>query len=207
MRNINTEDFNEKSIKSFIATCFEQYGSMNKNDHEVALFHLLVNNKYSEESDFNLSRILQIPESKVKRLRYEANLKYQKSPEELKLAFYGLLKSKTYKKTADNKLQFSINDKMLRLYLKDKLDAVGSFADSSFNTSIMTISAADFIILIADFEDQKDLIKIVKNEIEENGKFLPETLQEKVKNHFVNFIGGMEQQLPSIISSLLLGAF
>ena len=51
---------------------------MNKNDFEVAIFdEIMKDDEYKDLSDFKLSVKLRVPESKIKRLRYEANLKYQ----------------------------------------------------------------------------------------------------------------------------------
>lgn len=169
----------------FIQTCFERFGSMNKNDYEVALFHLLLKNGYADKSDHLISKLLRIPESKVKRLRYEVNLVYPKSDEDYQKLFYELLSTRSYKKTPDGKIQFAVNDKMLRLYLNDKLDEVGSFYDSSFNSNIVTISAMDLLILLSDFEQKEDVIQRVKDEIRNNGMMLPKSFGKKAKEFFL----------------------
>ena len=169
----------------FIQTCFERFGSMNKNDYEVALFHLLLKNGYADKSDHLISKLLRIPESKVKRLRYEVNLVYPKSDEDYQKLFYELLSTRSYKKTPDGKIQFAVNDKMLRLYLNDKLDEVGSFYDSSFNSNIVTISAMDLLILLSGFEQKEDVIQRVKDEIRNNGMMLPKSFNEKAKEFFL----------------------
>jgi hypothetical protein len=54
------------------------FGSMNKNDFEVAIFNLLMQeDEMKGKSNYDLSWMLRIPESKVKRLAYESSLKYQ----------------------------------------------------------------------------------------------------------------------------------
>lgn len=169
----------------FIQTCFARFGSMNKNDYEVALFHFLLENGYSNKSDHFMSKLLQIPESKVKRLRYEVNLVYPKTDEDYKKMFYELLNRQSYKMTNDNKIQFAVNDKMLRLYLNDKLDEVGSFSDSSFNSNIVTISAMDLLILLSDFEHKDNVIQHVKDEIKNNGMMLPKSFSEKTTDFFI----------------------
>ena len=178
-----------KQIKTggneLLEMCFERFGSLNKNDYEVALFHLLLMNGYADKSDHFMSKMLQIPESKVKRLRYESYLVYPKTDKELKEEFYALLKGRSYKMTNDNKIQFVVNDKMLRLYLNDKLDEVGSFSDSSFNSNIVTISPMDMMILLFDFEKKLDVLDRVKEETRKHGMLLPKNLSEKSKELFV----------------------
>ena len=67
-------------MKKFIQDYLQRgWGSMNKNDFEVWIFYqLLQNDDYSlkEASDYQIAIALRIPESKVKRLRYESMLKY-----------------------------------------------------------------------------------------------------------------------------------
>ncbi len=185
-----------KGKDDFFQTCYRRFGSMNKNDYEVALFHLMLENAYSEKSDYFMSKLLQIPESKVKRLRYEVNLVYPKTDDEYKRQFYDLLNHQSYKITNDNKIQFAVNDKMLRLYINNKLDEVGSFSDSSFNSNIVTISASDLIILLSEFENKKDALQHIKDEITKNGMLLPKNFSEQAKDAFI----AVAKDLGSIVS-------
>lgn len=170
---------NEDLIKYYLDRGF---GSMNKNDFEVWIFNYLLQNKYNNKSDNYISRDLRIPESKVKRLRYEANLVFPKTEDEYKKSFYEILKEKVYKDAGNNRIQFSINDKSLRLYLLDVLQSYGSFADSSFNSEIVTITANDLVLLISDFEKKDDIIEHVKKQIKTSSKELPQKLSEKCLN-------------------------
>ena len=44
------------------------FGSMNKNDFEVMIMHELLQGKLKGKSNYEISRELRVPESKVKRL-------------------------------------------------------------------------------------------------------------------------------------------
>ena len=57
-------------------------GSMNKNDFEVWIFNYLLKTKCYEMSNYEVSVWLKIPESKVKRLRYEAELRFSTANED-----------------------------------------------------------------------------------------------------------------------------
>ena len=201
----------EKTLKNwktgkedFFETCFRRFGSMNKNDYEVALFHLLQENGYATKSDHFMSRLLQIPESKVKRLRYEVNLVYPKTDDEYKEKFYELLNRQSYKITNDNKIQFAVNDKMLRLYLNDKLDETGSFPDSSFNSNIVTVSASDLIILLSEFENKKVAIQHVKDEIVKNGMLLPKNFSEKAREAFYAVITDLGSKISEHVTKFIM---
>jgi len=141
------------SIKDVMESYLSRgFGSMNKNDFEVFVFHWLINNKTEckGKSDFVISQCLKIPESKVARLRYEAGLKYTNpNPdmyrEELKMA---LKKAKCQEGTAEGKITMSISDKLLRQYLSNLLMEDGRFLDGSFNSNIVTMSAGNFVFVI-----------------------------------------------------------
>lgn len=173
------EDTLQKAIDKYLERGF---GTMNKNDFEVFIFNHLLSNSLNGKSDNAISRELRIPESKVKRLRYEATLKFQEHSEnDYKQQFYDILKKRAFKTTDTDKIQFSIKDRFLRLYLSDMLDEAGSFPDSSFNSDIVTLTANDFIILLAGFEGKKDIIKAIKNSLKENQADFAQTGWEKVK--------------------------
>lgn len=72
----------EKTLDQAIEKYLERgFGSMNKNDFEAYVFNHLVGSSMQGLSDNAISRRLRIPKSKVKRLRYEADLNYQQNSE------------------------------------------------------------------------------------------------------------------------------
>ena len=81
------------------ANDFEEYylnrgfGTMNKNDFEVLFFYLMQTyGDLGDKSNFALAKELEISEARVKRLAYEADLKYKKeSDNELRGRFFFLL--------------------------------------------------------------------------------------------------------------------
>ena len=173
---MNNNELSEK-IEKYLEKGF---GSMNKNDFEVFIFNELLKGKLAGKSDNSISRELKIPESKVKRLRYEAELVYGES-NHYKEEFYSILRTRVYKSVAPNKLQFSIKNKALRLFLDDILESEGSFADSSFNSDIVTITIPDLFILLADFENQEELIEKIKTSMKDSSATFPKDFSEKCK--------------------------
>ena len=169
-----------KHLDEFVQLCFEPFGSMTKNDYEVELMHLLLENGNEEKSDHYLSTRLRMPISKVKRLRYEVDLRYPKDDENYyKDAFYRIVKDSSFKTDNSGNILFSVNNKALREFLSDKLEQSGSFFDSSFVSNIIRVTPADFLILIADFEKKDTLVKRVKESIAQNNKDLPKDLTEE----------------------------
>lgn len=176
-----------QGVDDFLKKCVDRFGHMNKKDYEVALFHLLLQNGLGDKSDYTISRELRIPESRVKSLRYETDLEYQQENDHnrFKDAFYWILKNGTFKPTSDKKMQFIVKDKMLRLYILDKLESYGSFADSSFNSNIVVVTASDVLILLADFEDKEELQAEIKNQLKKNGQMLPQCITEHLRDGLI----------------------
>ena len=176
-----------QGVDDFLKKCVDRFGHMNKKDYEVALFHLLLQNGLGGKTDYAISRELRIPESRVKSLRYETDLEYQQEDDHnrFKEAFYSILKNGTFKPTSDKKMQFIVKDKMLRLYILDKLESYGSFADSSFNSNIVVVTASDVLILLADFEDKKELQAEIKSQLKQNGQILPQSITEHLRDGLI----------------------
>ena len=135
---------------------------MNKNDFEVFIFSRLLLTKYSGMNDYQISTNLRIPISKVKRLRYEADLKYQVQ-KDYRALFIDAMKGARYDN--QNFIVFSIENISLRQYLREVLMKRGNFYDSSFNSDIVKVSEKDFLCLLEDIclkdSDKKHIESIV----------------------------------------------
>ena len=86
----------------FLTTYLKKgFGSMTKNDLEVWVFNeLLKDPEKTNYSDYDFSIELRIPQTKVKRLRYEAGLVYNtKNAEEYNKEFLLLLRKAQVKST------------------------------------------------------------------------------------------------------------
>lgn len=170
----------------FLEECLPRFGSMNKNDYEVALFTLLLRNGYSQMSDFDISRELKITETKVKRLRYESNLVYPNN-EDLNEQLKNLLNNAKYRMAGSNKIQFLVKDKMLRSYASKILEEQGGFIDSSFNSDIVSVNPEDMILLLSVVYSQNskatnDTLMIIKSELQKSKKPLDKTLKDNAMN-------------------------
>ncbi len=186
-----------EGVNEFLQKCIEQFGSMNKNDYEVALFHLMLLNIFKGQTDNQISRELRIPESKIKRLRYESSLVYQKNHDELENDFYELIDKCNFKSKDGERIQFVINDKFLRCYINDILWKAGRFADSSFNSDIVSLTASDLEYLLSYFKTTDSQLKKIKEEAKEQGLDFQQTFMECLKECAINFI---KESLPSNIA-------
>ena len=136
------------TMKDFIDDYLKRgFGSMNKNDFEVMIMNELLQGEYRNMKNYEISRKLMIPESKVKRLRYEASLKYGKKDEDLLINFLQCLLSAQYVKDS-NKIKFVIEDISTRRYLDHLLKNQNLFSDTSFNTELVVITPQSLVELL-----------------------------------------------------------
>ena len=155
----------ENFAKDFIERYSKRgFGSMNKNDFEVLIFDLLRRyGNLKDKTNYQASILLQIPESKIKRLAYEADLKYDNiNQQDITNDFFNIIANS--KLRADlNKIQFVIENKFLRTSISAKLKELGHFSDSSFNSEIISIHIDSFIDLLESYYPKKSIEQIVND--------------------------------------------
>lgn len=161
------------------------FGSMNKNDFEVFIFNEIIKDAdNASKSDFEISKHLRIPESKVKRLRYEANLKYPIPEEDLKRLFKESLSYCKLIAGNTRSIEISIENKMVRNYVNELLKKDHRFGDSSFNSEIVRITPSDYEFLIKSVYKEKEVEKTEKAIIE----YLESTDYDFSKDHAISDI-------------------
>lgn len=143
------------------------FGSMNKNDFEVFIFSQLLDKRFWGYNDYKISIELKIPISKIRRLRYEASLKYP-TQTDFKILFVEAMKGARYDNEKNKVIEFSIENISLRQYLRNMLMQDGRFFDSSFNSEIVKISYKDFLYLLENICMDKKAEKEIKNVIDKN---------------------------------------
>lgn len=139
------------------------FGSMNKNDFEVLVFDLLRRHgNLKNTTNYQSSILLQIPETKVRRLAYEADLKYGNFQHNfIETEFFKIIAFSKFRGD-QNRIQFVIENKFLRTSVSAKLKELGHFSDSSFNSEIISIHIDSFIDLLEKYYPKKAIDEIVK---------------------------------------------
>ncbi len=176
------------NMEKFVETCVRRFGSMNKNDYEIELFHLMMQqSELKNYSDFQISLCLQIPESKVKRLRYECDLRYPRYADDVayKNELATLIVNRQFR-VQNERIQFAISDKMLKLYINNLLMSDGRFLDTSFNNNIISITPDDLLFILEQLDAKsKDSIQKIRNSIKSGEKDLPKKMSEAIKDLLV----------------------
>lgn len=172
------------------------WGSMNKNDFEVWIFNEVMKDpQFHDLKDFDLSVKLRIAQSKVKRLRYEASLKYPQ-PINYGDVLFELLRHAKF--NADY-IVFSIEDVATRQYLSNTLKKRGNFFDSSFNTEIVKISAEDLVQLLNDLSFDSKMQKDITDAINKNsGKDIPHLIIKALGEITSKVVGESTKELASL---------
>lgn len=135
-----------EAIKEYVDKGF---GSMSKNDFEVYIFNeYLKSPQNANMGDYELSLCLRIPKTKVKRLRYEASLKYQMNESALQELFKDSLQYARIVPNSVRCIEVHIEKESVRQYVDSLLKKDHRFSDGSFSSEILRISADDYEYLV-----------------------------------------------------------
>jgi hypothetical protein len=154
---------NEKFIKYFLDSFLERgFGALSKREVDILVMHLLMQySDIAEKSNHQLSLEFLLSPTKIKNLRYEAQLRYQSKQYNYKQEFLNLLhKLKIKKENSSIWLMFNVEDALLKQFIEAKVKDKGSFTDSSFNSEIVKIELSDFIDLLEEVINDQEKIKI-----------------------------------------------
>lgn len=138
------------------------FGMMTKSELETLIFYLLRKDEtFNQKSIFEISRTLHIQESKVRKLIYESDLRYGDiSDSYVRNAFLACLHNANFQ-TSNNKIEFPLEDKLVRSAIDDKLRSMGYFSDTSHNRDVFSIHLDAFIALIDEYyspESKKEVL-------------------------------------------------
>lgn len=154
------------TLNEFVDSYLEKgFGSMNKNDFEVAIFNYLITERseFYRKSNYEISILLRIPETKVKRLRYEAALKNKDlSEDKLKNGVVELLEKAKIREDG-KKIIFQVEHILLKTYIFSLLKKHGCACDGSFSPEIIAINTEDYHYLLEEIymgDEKLDKLKI-----------------------------------------------
>lgn len=210
---IDYSQISPESKDALLKACFDRFNSISKSDYDVAFFHLLMENGYGDKTDFELSRLLKLTETKVKNLRYRCNLEYPED-DDYNAQLKEILNEATYK-IEGNRIQFSIKDKILRSYANNLLEEDGNFADSSFNSSIVSLTPMDMVDLMKKLcgsesnKDYEKLRKLIRKSTRASLEDFPQSGPEKLRDGAAAFIkdvaGKVAPRFTDVLADALFG--
>ncbi len=160
MDKIENQKSDEKG-KSFKEIFLEHYlehglGSLSKSDIDALVMHLLDIYGWKDVKSFAdlpnqiASVKLKTPISKIKKLRYEAALKFgsvEETEKKCRNLVLKALKSHVWRKD-ENYISFILESTLARNWLQSELKLRGVVYDSSFNSEIVRLDIEDFVQVI-----------------------------------------------------------
>lgn len=164
----NSDNFTKIFMEQYLASGL---GSLSKKDTE-ALVAFLILSQNKDEIDFYTTAIkLRITENRLRELYAHARLRFNFFNEEsllfeLKKIFTKKGFKVYYVDTTTQKIEFILQDSLLKMALEHQLSLIGSYSDTSFNKSIVKIKTEDFIEVFINMTNEahlKDLV-LPKNE-------------------------------------------
>ena len=141
------------------------FGSMTKNDFEVWIFHQLLCSELRGKTNREISVALRIPDSKVKRLRYEADLKWGSPNDENSYhdALVAVVKKARLVKER-KQILLVIEDTALLKYLDARMKNANVAWDKSFNSENIYIDFEQYEtfckeVLTKEYQETIDFLK------------------------------------------------
>lgn len=174
------------------------FGSMTKNDFEVFIFNCLLQDaRYSGYKDFDFSIALRIPESKVKRLRYEANLKYpqENKGDYFKQSVESVLKYARFVPDSYRCIEIGVEDFLLRKSIEAKLKKANIYTDYATNSEILKLTLDDYEVLLKELYGEEQVTEAINRIKKEKEK-------ETKKNNSIDW----KDLLKSVLAGLANGA-
>ncbi len=152
-------DLREKSFKGIFLKHYLEHGlgSLSKSDIDALVMYLLDIYGWDDVESFAdlpnqiASVKLKTPISKIKKLRYEAALKFgsvEETEKKCRSLVKKALKSNVWRKN-ENYISFMLESTLARNWLQSELKLRGVVYDSSFNGEIVRLDVDDFVQVIA----------------------------------------------------------
>lgn len=177
------QDLSPEAAKEMLTEFLDVYlgkgfGVMNKTEIETLLYHILKKNNILTGECFDDSFSLQITEAKARKLIYESQIKYGTTDKDELLLYLrksvGRCLTHAYFGRNNKEIKFAIEDKYLKVALHAQLRAHGFFADTSFNTDIVTLDENAFAkmvtLLVPNYQRNDVLAKVDSDAITDETK-------------------------------------
>lgn len=183
-------------------------GSMSKSDIDALVMHLLDN--YSTHfgtplkgmTNYEVSNQLKASVTKIKKLRYDAGLKYsEKNYDEAMIRFANALQNASFN-LSDQKINLIIEDQLAKNWIQGTIKKSGLVFDNSFNSEIIKIDAEDLLNVMSGFFNKKEMELFHKK----LSKIKNENQIEDIKNGTLSLVKEIATNLvTSAIPAISLG--
>ena len=167
-----SENFSKEFLEHYMSGSF---GSMSKSETEILIFHLL-SKHFEISSNYEISNLLKISETKVKNLTLNAHLRYprQSGDEIVRETLVDIAKkfSAIYDEQ-NGEVKIHIQSSVQKREMINAINKLGSFADYGLNNEILKIRINTLFSLFEKFLDKekfKDTVQTYLKDKELNEK-------------------------------------
>jgi len=190
--------------------------SMAKSDIDALVMHLLDTCVSYEQgcaigslSNQQASELLRVPLTKIKRLRYEAGLKYDKNPEQEGRRRFALALEKAgleFDNVGENvtKIVFVVEDVLAKNWIQGQIKAQSGTFDNSFNTEIIKVEPDAFFATLKNIGFGVQDVNNFKSKYDDlMKKKTKDARREGFKNLVSSFVNGAVGGLGGLVVNTL----
>jgi len=149
-----SENFGKEFLKHYLSASF---GVMSKSETEILIFHLL-SSDFKGLSNYEISNLLKISETKVKSLDLNAHLRYpkQNGDEIVRETLINIAKKfSTIYNEQNGEVKIHIQSSVQKREMINAINNLGSFADYGLNNEILKIRINILFSLFEKFLDKE----------------------------------------------------
>ena len=188
------------------------FGSTSKADIDVLMFSIYLEqildiseNDMESYSDYTLSKLLGITQSRISNLKVKKELQYPYANFSWKESFSRILDNYRYE---NGKIKLYIPDRNLYYEIKNVIENAGGYIEVQLNTSLLQINPeyfVDLLVAITDGSERKEIKKqllkeLCKHKVSEeefNKKSIGDILKEKASDKIMDIVCGLiESSIP-----------
>ena len=198
-----SENFGKEFLEYYLSGSF---GSMSKSETEILIFHLL-SKHFEISSNYEISNLLKISETKVKNLTLNAHLRYprQSGDEIVRETLVDIAKkfSAIYDEQ-NGEVKIHIQSSVQKREMINAINKLGSFADYGLNNEILKIRINTLFSLFEKFLDKekfKDTVQTYLKDKKLNEKQFFDALNNSQR--FIEIIKRSNIKISDVINTIL----
>ena len=164
--NKKRENFSKEFLSHYL---YASFGSMSKSEIEILIFHLL-SSDFEGLSNYEISNLLKISETKVKRLDMNAHLRYprQSGDEIVRETLVDIAKKfGAIYDEQNGEVKIHIQSSVQKREMVNAINNLGSFADYGLNNEILKIRINTLFSLFEKFLDKEKFKETVQAYLED----------------------------------------
>ena len=201
---LDKNNFVEKFLENYLAPSF---GAMTKSEIDILVFHLL-EDSFNKLSNYEISNLLKISETKVKNLRVNSYLRYNQNEKQILKNIIKRLSDSISTKVdiKNNEVRFTLENPVEKRVMIAKIKELGENIDFSFNNEILKLDLLTFFTFLNNISGENIFLNILKDDKNKNLKlqeFLDknETFKEKIIG-ILNFVKENDTALAFVSETL-----